>query len=167
MASLYRRRGISEDTIAKWLASESTYFTPEGALEAGLIDAVIKQPQIDVSKARALLHQQVFARMQLPLLSGREPKGNAMTDEEKAKAKAAAKAKFKAEYVAQFGDEPSTTDEHNATVRANAEDDPEVQARMKALLATPSALRQRPRSLRMRWPRSKARRPSRRTLQSL
>lgn len=136
MASLYRRRGISEDTIAKWLASESTYFTPEGALEAGLIDAVIKQPQIDVSKARALLHQQVFARMQLPLLSGREPKGNAMTDEEKAKAKAAAKAKFKAEYVAQFGDEPSTTDEHKAKVRANAEDDPEVQARMKALLAT-------------------------------
>lgn len=59
-----------------------------------------------------------------------------MTDEEKAKAKAAAKAKFKAEYVAQFGDEPSTTDEHKAKVRANAEDDPEVQARMKALLAT-------------------------------
>jgi len=75
--------------------------------------------------------------MQLPLLSGREPKGNVtMTDEEKTKAKAAAKAKFKAEYVAQFGDEPSTTDEHKAKVRANAEDDPEVQARMKALLTT-------------------------------
>lgn len=135
MASLYRRRGISEEVIAKWMGSESTYFTPEEALAAGLIDAVIKQPTVDVTKARALLHQQVFARMQSPSLSGRVPKGHAMTEEEKEKAKAAAKAKFKAEYSAQFGDEPSTTDEHKAKVRANAEEDPEVQARMKALLS--------------------------------
>ena len=140
MASLYRRRGIPEDTIAKWLESEQTYFTPEEALAVGLIDAVIKQPSIDVPAARALLHQQVMAKMKSPPQSGRNPQGRAtMTEEEKEKARAEAKAKVKAakaEYKAAFGDEPSTTDEHKAKVRAEADDDEEVQAAKAALLSS-------------------------------
>lgn len=140
MASLYRRRGIPEDTIAKWLESEQTYFTPDEALAVGLIDAVIKQPSIDVPAARALLHQQVMAKMKSPPQSGRNPQGRAtMTEEEKEKARAEAKAKVKAakaEYKAAFGDEPSTTDEHKAKMRSDAEDDEEVQAAKAALLSS-------------------------------
>ena len=140
MASLYRRRGIPEDTIAKWLESEQTYFTPDEALAVGLIDAVIKQPSIDVPAARALLHQQVMAKMKSPPQSGRNPQGRAtMTEEEKEKARAEAKAKVKAakaEYKAAFGDEPSTTDEHKAKVRAEADEDAEVQAAKAALLTS-------------------------------
>ena len=140
MASLYRRRGIPEDTIAKWLESEQTYFTPDEALAVGLIDAVIKQPSIDVPAARALLHQQVMAKMKSPPQSGRNPQGRAtMTEEEKEKARAEAKAKVKAAkaaYKAEFGDEPSTTDEHKAKVRAEADEDAEVQAAKAALLTS-------------------------------
>lgn len=140
MASLYRRRGIPEDTIAKWLESEQTYFTPEEALRVGLIDAVIRQPSIDVPAARALLHQQVMAKLKSPPQSGRNPQGRAtMTEEEKEKARAEAKAKVKAAkaaYKAEFGDEPSTTDEHKAKVRAEADEDAEVQAAKAALLTS-------------------------------
>ena len=140
MASLYRRRGIPEDTIAKWLESEQTYFTPEEALRVGLIDAVIRQPSIDVPAARALLHQQVMAKLKSPPLLGRNPQGRAqMTEEEKEKARAEAKAKVKAAkaaYKAEFGDEPSTTDEHKAKVRAEADEDAEVQAAKAALLTS-------------------------------
>ena len=140
MASLYRRRGIPEDMIAKWLASEQTYFTPEEALRVGLIDAVIRQPSIDVPAARALLHQQVMAKLKSPPLLGRNPQGRAqMTEEEKEKARAEAKAKVKAAkaaYKAEFGDEPSTTDEHKAKVRAEADEDAEVQAAKAALLTS-------------------------------
>ena len=140
MASLYRRRGIPEDTIAKWLESEQTYFTPDEALAVGLIDAVIKQPSIDVPAARALLHQQVMAKLKSPPLLGRNPQGRAqMTEEEKEKARAEAKAKVKAAkaaYKAEFGDEPSTTDEHKAKVRAEADEDAEVQAAKAALLTS-------------------------------
>ena len=140
MASLYRRRGIPEDMIAKWLASEQTYFTPEEALRVGLIDAVIRQPSIDVPAARALLHQQVMAKLKSPPLLGRNPQGRAqMTEEEKEKARAEAKAKVKAAkaaYKAEFGDEPSTTDEHKAKVRNEADDDAEVQAAKAALLTS-------------------------------
>lgn len=62
-----------------------------------------------------------------------------MTEEEKEKARAEAKAKVKAakaEYKAAFGDEPSTTDEHKAKVRAEADEDAEVQAAKAALLTS-------------------------------
>ena len=62
-----------------------------------------------------------------------------MTEEEKEKARAEAKAKVKAakaEYKAAFGDEPSTTDEHKAKVRNEADDDAEVQAAKAALLTS-------------------------------